>query len=113
MKEDVIQAKEIELYIVEKAQNKNDNNKDGWAIFLNGDTLNPLNKELIFGLDEDKEGKNKAFLDYWCARLNRSFVQGWALAKGYNVCYPSEGYFKALDELYEKWTSMKLKKNNE
>jgi hypothetical protein len=99
-----VSSKEFDLYKVEP-------NRNGYGIFLYTDSSDPTKKELIFGLKEEGEGLQKAFLDYWCLRLNRAFVQGWCFARGYNITYPSKEYYEQLDELYEKWTKTKLKKN--
>jgi len=76
---------------------------------LSYDSSDPDKKELIFGLDKNEEGTNKAFLDYWYLRLNRAFVQGLSYAKEYNVNYPSEEYFKSLNELVQVWTKKRFK----
>lgn len=58
-------------------------------------------------MDKDENGRCKAFLDYWCMRLNRAFVNGWFGAKGVSS-WPDNNYYLILNELYRKWTGDKL-----
>ena len=106
---EIVLPEEFDLYKVE--ENKSPDGEDGWGIYLYYDGSDPSKRELIFGLNKNNGGDSKAFLDYWCLRLNRAFVQGWSFARGHNVCYPSEGYYEQLNQLYEKWTQQKLKKD--
>jgi hypothetical protein len=103
---ETISSEEFDLYKVEESEAPD--GQKGWGIYLYYDSSDLDKKELIFGLNKSNSGDPKAFLDYWCLRLNRAFVQGWCYARGYNVNYPSEGYFKQLNELFEKWTKQKL-----
>lgn len=109
-RKEIIKSTEFDLYEVVEKDNPA-TGAEGHGIYLSYDSANPDKKELIFGLDKKNDGTNKAFLDYWCLRLNRAFVQGWCYAKGYNVNYPSEGYFKSLNELVEVWTKQKNEMN--
>lgn len=59
---------------------------------------NRAKEETIFGMD-CYDAKNKAWLDYWCLRLNRAFVNGWMGSQGVSS-WPDEGYYKELDRLF-------------
>lgn len=101
---ETIRSDEFDLYKVETVINP-ETGAEGWGIVLYYDSSDLNKKEKIFSLDKGKD-VYKEFLDYWCLRLNRAFVQGWSFARGYNFCYPSPEYFKQLDDLYEKWTQI-------
>lgn len=94
----VVEKMNPEEYNLYSVQEEEKNGKKGHAIILGN---NKLDGELIFGANADESGKNKAFLDYWCLRLNRAFVQGWAFSKGASSI-PSMGYYEELDRLYKK-----------
>lgn len=59
------------------------------------------NEEFIFGMDSDDSGRNKSWLDYWCLRLNRAFMNGWFGAKGVSS-WPDDRYYEELDRLFNK-----------
>lgn len=63
-----------------------------------------LNEELIFAMKPDKSGVNRAWVDYWCLRLNRAFIDGWFGAKGVPIKHDSRHY-EELDRLFKKMTS--------
>lgn len=66
-------------------------------------------KEFIFGLGlhtdpPEKLDKNKAWLYYWCMRLNRAYVNGWGASQGIST-WPDKNYYEELDRLYKKMTT--------
>jgi len=67
-----------------------------YKIVLN---TNRAEDEVIFGMD-CSDIKNKAWLDYWCLRLNRAFVNGWMGSQGISS-WPDNGYYEELDRLFK------------
>ena len=82
-----------EPYKVIKSSDKGEND---YEIILDTNRDNP---EHIFGMDCSNI-KNKAWLDYWCLRLNRAFVNGWMGSQGVSS-WPYEKYYKELDRLFD------------
>lgn len=58
--------------------------------------------EHIIGLPKNE--KNKAYLEYWKLRLNRSFINGWFARDGVSS-YPENGYYNELNRLYNIWSN--------
>lgn len=84
--------KYFEPYKVIRCTDKGEND---YKIILDA---NRAEEEFIFGLD-CSNSKNKAWLDYWCLRLNRAFVNGWMGGQGLSS-WPDEEYYKELDRLF-------------
>lgn len=103
-KVETVCSSEFNLYKVEETKSPQGKPANGIFLYYSGE--DPTQKELIFSVDVDETGQTKAFLDYWCLRLNRAFVQGWCFARGYNVTYPTKEYFEQLDLLFKKWSKI-------
>lgn len=94
MKMSEVLSTEVEIYHVRQY-------KDGYGIFL--DDSNCIHEpELIFGTNCTLDSPHKAFLDYWCMRLNRAFINGWFGAQG-KSSWPAKDYYARLDQLCQKW----------
>ncbi len=102
-----ISSHELDLYKVR--DNLSPSGERGWAIVLHYDSRDPDIVEHIFGVPGSTPGA-KEFLDYWCLRLNRGFVQGWAFAKGYTICQASPEYYKIANKAYEAWITLAKKR---